>query len=653
MESDPAIVPDSFQSGEAEESGSDTIVIGAAHHSLIAAGRGARVIYHQALSRVDEARAQARYEQEYLAAAVARRAAALESQAAAPTAESGRLYKYLLPYDLPDAGRFFGRAALLRELLDNLTCPGSRCRLAVLVGEAGLGKTSLVQAGLMPALVGAQHLPVLVRMTGSPLVESVKRSLLDDLNQTPGLAAASLNTIVRQAANLLPPGKRLFVLIDQFEAFMNHPMEARLSFINQLADCLSDPQSGTHWLLSLRSSHQAGLSAFQPAIPQPFANMVVLPGLSSEAARSAILEPARLRGLKMDPDLIETMLSDLGQDEIDPTRLQLVCHALVEHLPPGQDRLTLEAYRQTGGAAQITSRYLEETLTQRIALELRPAAWQLLAAISHRRSGAAALRELQADLTVYPELRNISAAQVLNQLENLRLVRQSGERYHLTNLDFMPCIRRWKMDQAVREKARQETVRQLQMVRNSALRGLLGGALGFSLVFLLTYSPQIFERDLLLYLSAIRLMPGGLAGLVFVLFIDLALASYRGARGAGLWITAGLSGAGAFGLALLINSLLRNVRSLTDLAMVFMEGAVWGGVAGLGTIWVMTSGRPAWQTLPVVACLCGLLLALVDPIFGAFGEPGAAWRVFAGGVILPLFLVGAAWSGRASLWRSG
>jgi hypothetical protein len=630
--------------------GSDTIVIGPSERSLIAAGRGARVIYQEAITKADEARAQASYEREQLAGALARRASELDAQVTAPQ-PGGSVYPYLLPYDLADAGRFFGRQAELAALLENLICPGSRCRLLVLSGEAGLGKTSLVQAGLQPALVADEHLPLLVRVAGTAdLSAAIKRSLLDDLNSLPGLKEASLKRFARDLAGLLPHGKRLFVLLDQFESFLEQPPELRQHFLEELAECLADPNGRAHWLLSVRASHLARLSSFQPSIPQPFANLVVLPGLSRAAAKSAILEPARQRGLEVDDDLLKALLTDLGKEDIDPTRLQLICHELVERLPAGENHLRLAAYQQSGGVGQVARRYLEGVLEQNIPAEDRPEAWNLLAALARRTTRAATLVELKAELAPYPGLRPREAGRVLGLLENQRLVRRSDERYLLASEDFLPSLHRWEMERAVREKARQETVRQLQSVRNSALRGLLGGALGFSLAFLLTYASQIFDRSLLPYLAALRAIPGGMAGLVFVLFVDLGLASYRGARRPGLWLTATLAGAGGFMLALLVNALLRSVQGIAALSLVALEGAAWGAAAGLGAAWAITSRRPAWQTLPGVAILCGLVLALLDPIGAAFGQPGAIWQVFLAGAVFPLFVVAAAWLGGGSRW---
>ena len=74
-----------------------------------------------------------------------------------------------------------------------------------------------------------------------------------------------------------------------------------------------------------------------------------------------------------------------------------------------------------------------------------------------------------------------------------------------------------RAEQAAIEHARQETIRQLKRVRDSALRGLVAGALGFSLAFLIIFANKIEETYLLGYITVLRTVPGGLAGLLLQL----------------------------------------------------------------------------------------------------------------------------------------
>ena len=90
----------------------------------------------------------------------------------------------------------------------------------------------------------------------------------------------------------------------------------------------------------------------------------------------------------------------------------------------------------------------------------------------------------------------------------------------------------------------------MKRVRDSALRGLLAGALGFSLAFLIIFANKIENSDLFGYLTVMRMLPGGLAGLLLILCIDVGFCAYRYRRRGMAWIVGGLAGAVSFAIAL-------------------------------------------------------------------------------------------------------
>ena len=61
-------------------------------------------------------------------------------------------YKGLRPFDAADAAQFFGRERLVERLLARLGEPGARSRFVAVVGPSGSGKSSVVKAGLLPAV---------------------------------------------------------------------------------------------------------------------------------------------------------------------------------------------------------------------------------------------------------------------------------------------------------------------------------------------------------------------------------------------------------------------------------------------------------------------------------------------------------------------
>jgi hypothetical protein len=379
-------------------------------------------------------------------------------------------------------------------------------------------------------------------------------------------------------------------------------------------------------------------------------DLLVLPGLSHSAARAAILGTAGQRGLTVDEDLLDVLLADLGEEDIYPIRLQMLYQEMIDSLPPGDTRLTVEAYQQIGGAEQVARRYLENTLEQRIPPEDRSEAWNLLAAISRKSSQTATLKELQAELALFPNLRPAKARRVMGILENERLVLRSGVRYLLASNDFLPSLRDWDMERAVSEKAYPETVRLLPQVGNSALRSLLGGLVGTSLAFL-PYYEQVIDGHRVSTLAAQRVLAGGLAGLVFVLFTSLGVASFRSARRPERWLASGLAGAGGFTLIFLINALLQSIQGWSAPGLAAIEMTLWGTAACLGALWVITSPRPVWQSLPGLLLVCVLTLALADRYASAFGHFGALWHIFAAAAFFPLLVVAAAWLGGGSDWK--
>jgi len=209
---------------------------------------------------------------------------------------------------------------------------------------------------------------------------------------------------------------------------------------------------------------------------------------------------------------------------------------------------------------------------------------------------------------------------------------------------LLPRIRQWAAERAAAELARAEAIRQLERVRNSALRGLLGGAIGFSLAYLVTGGLQIGDKSYLVYLTAFRALQGAFAGCLVTLSADVALASYRGPRRWMCWLVGGLAGAGAFAPAVLFHALQQSFFVVDPLTLLpaAAEGAVWGVVAGVGTVWVMSHKLPLWQTLPGAVVASGLALWLADQFGHAFGSPPSSGLVLLAGAIMPFFVMAAA-----------
>ena len=618
--------------------GGDKIGIERVTGGNVAVGRGASVNVNQAPSQAEEARQQKDLEQNELERAVERLEKNLTEQAGAPVVRERNPYKNLLAYDVADVNRFYGRYEDCRLLLERMIRSDSSGRLAILHSEAGFGKSSLLRAGIMPALVGGEHLPLYVQVTTGPLAATVKQSLLPDLALTPDLQSASLQGFFRQVASILGEGKQVFVLLDQFERFFDAPEPVRQQFVSELSRCLNDEYQSSRWLISIRSSRLGYLNTFQSHITRPFANTAVLGPLTRIDARQAIREPARLAGLIVEDSLSDGLLDDLGDDAIDPARLQIVCHTLVAGLPPGEKQLTMAQYLEAGRAGGILRDYLDTVLKNNLPPADRDNAWRVLEAVDDFGREGVTTERVTARLQA-AGIERQESLRLLVLLEESYLIHHSDEGYRLASDKFSPRIKQWGAERAALEQARLESIRQLKRVRDSALRGLMAGAVAFSLAYLITFAGQIDNNRLLGYTTFIRAVPGGLAGLLLILLIDVGMTTYRYRRQAMIWVVGGVAGAAAFALAFWFQAQLQGSETLL---LAILEGALWGTVCGLGVVWVVSARRYLWPKVLTVVIAGGLMLWLADSFGHAFNKPDPAILLVVAGAVLAFSLVSVA-----------
>ncbi|NJN99884.1 MAG: hypothetical protein HC875_40160 [Anaerolineales bacterium] len=412
------------------------INVGDIEGSFVAIGTGAKLIVNQALSAVEEAKKQRDQEQALLAEAVVNLATRLQQVVAQKpkTTTLTNPYKSLLDYRLEDAALFYGRSQAIEHVLACL----ERNPLTILHAESGAGKTSLLQAGLASRLLTTGDLPLHIRPWKVNPVLAVKRAILPNLEQAPGLAQASLHDFLHRVARILGEGSHLYLFLDQFEEFFTQLDEDnRRDFISQLAECLEDESLRVRWVLAMRKEYFGNLATFRPEIKNPFANDYLLRALNHEEATEVIVEPARQRGVTYEPALIQRLLVDLDANlehqpgELSPPHIQLVCSALFEQLQerlaadPNLPRLiTLQMYEEEGGARGILRSHLNRVLKRNLSNKERELARQLLMALvssDHRR-----IRRRHDDLSATLALYLTSAqtlGEVLEELVEGRLVR--------------------------------------------------------------------------------------------------------------------------------------------------------------------------------------------------------------------------------------
>jgi len=268
---------------------------------------------------------------------------------------------YVGPYafEEKDALLFFGRDEEARKLLDAVISE----RVVLLYSASGAGKTSLINARLIPELRGQSFdvLPV-ARVGGSPgagiapanvFVYSALRTLACPKTDLSSLGDCTLDAFLSLRPRTAAEGDFLgrVLILDQFEEILTtHPerWEDRRGFFLQLRQALLDDSALTV-VLSLREDHLAGLDPFASLLPGQLRTRRLEPLLRRQAL-DAIRKPAEQAGRSFEPGVAERLVDNLSQvhiagqeatvvgELVEPVQLQVVCYQLWENLNgrPGQ-----------------------------------------------------------------------------------------------------------------------------------------------------------------------------------------------------------------------------------------------------------------------------------------------------------------------------
>jgi hypothetical protein len=375
----------------------------------------------------------------------------------ATLSDNARPYRFLASYTEADAAAFFGRAGDIRALGELVLAES----LTLCFGPSGVGKTSLLQAGLMPRLRRQGCLPLYCRPGSDPIpaLDAAAQQAYAALRLAPPPAAAHSPAAERLAsllAGLAQQTRRTLVIIfDQFEElFTLLGTETATQLAETLAHLLRLPETPLHIVLALREDFLAPLHTLQAHLPAILAHRYRLHPLSPAAARAAIAEPARQCGLTYEPALIEQLLSDLADDAgtIEPADLQIVCDTLYDDvIARGEQTFTLARYQDLGGAAQLLGHYLERVVA---AQPEAAAAQAVLKALVTAQGTKAALPAAEiARLAAVPEESVTALLQHLDRPHRLvRPLQQEGApRYELMHEVLGPRILAWIADPAERE----------------------------------------------------------------------------------------------------------------------------------------------------------------------------------------------------------
>ncbi len=229
------------------------------------------------------------------------------SPAADSSAMSTSPYVGLVPFSEADTEFFYGRKEESAHIAANLRA----ARLTLLYGPSGVGKSSVLRAGVVAPLRkiaendlntrGAPDFAIVFFSTWAieplnGLAQRIQKAVQQAMGQDtidplpPGL---SLSEVIRAWTDRY--GIELLIILDQFEEyFLYHAREdGPGTFAAELPQAVGDPTLRARFLLSMRDDALSRLDLFKGRIPALFDNRLQIDYLSLDMAREAIIEPVR------------------------------------------------------------------------------------------------------------------------------------------------------------------------------------------------------------------------------------------------------------------------------------------------------------------------------------------------------------------------
>lgn len=406
-------------------------------------------------------------------------------------------YKGLQYFDTADAALFFGRERLTAELVAYLRT--HRC--LIVVGASGSGKSSLVRAGVMPALQQEQPLlgdvlppdcsmrwrRCIMTPTAHPLEELAAKltqdsesvtataTLLDDL----GKDARSLHLFVRR---LVASDNRLLLVVDQFEELFTLCRDAneRKVFVDNLLTAAVD-DGVTTVVITLRADFYAHCFAFDNLRAALGNYQIPIGPMTQAELRQAIEKPAQHEGWDFEPGLVDLLLHDVGDE---PGALPLLSHALLETWKRRRGRtLTLAGYVESGRVQGAIAQTAESVFTQKLTAEQQAIAKNIFLRLTELGEGAEDTRRRVQLTELLPQAGGKTSFEtVLKTLADARLVtthRDEVEVAHEALIREWPQLRKWlaenreslRMQRTVGEAAKSwATLRQDASALYSGLR---------------------------------------------------------------------------------------------------------------------------------------------------------------------------------------
>lgn len=275
-------------------------------------------------------------------------------------------FKGLRAFQEADASDFFGRQTLINSLIQALETN----RFITVIGPSGSGKSSVVRAGLIPALrdgaiAGSENWFITDMTPNDDPFEELATALLG-ITASPAIPLMQLfrsnsNGISEAIKLSLPsPNSQLVLVIDQFEEVFTlvESEDERVLFLDGLLNAVNDSDSCIRLIITMRADFYD-----RPLLYPAFGELVrsnmetVLP-LTRTQLEEVISYPIVQSGAIMEVGLVDIIIQDV---EEQPGVLPLLQYALTELFDRHEDgMLTIATYHDIGGVVGALARRAEE-----------------------------------------------------------------------------------------------------------------------------------------------------------------------------------------------------------------------------------------------------------------------------------------------------
>ena len=269
-------------------------------------------------------------------------------------------YPGLRPFVKNDNIIFFGRNTETEQLLDSIRVNQS----FILFGKSGLGKSSLINAGIIPRLTAENYCPILIRFYNAKrdpheiVTEELQKYTSEESISS---SSASQKNTLSQLLSRWRGEQKPVLIFDQFEEFFYYDSKKRDSFISELAFVVNNDlvkqaeplsnkpailakKSDVKLLFLIRSDRLNLMNEISEKIPGIFNNRYQLKPLLKEKAEQAVVLPAQIQDeesgqvffktqpYEYAPEAIQLILNSLSnkEGEIESSQLQIICQELEE-----------------------------------------------------------------------------------------------------------------------------------------------------------------------------------------------------------------------------------------------------------------------------------------------------------------------------------